>query len=60
MDEMFSDAVSGYAEHGSRVERAGQRPIGEHGMMESARRRAKLPAFPRRYLAHARLLQGQA
>jgi hypothetical protein len=36
MDEMFSDAVSGYAEHGPRIEGAGQGPIGKHLMSESA------------------------
>jgi hypothetical protein len=47
MDEVFSDAVSGYAEHGSRIEWAGQRPIGKHWMMESARRTGTLLAFQR-------------
>jgi hypothetical protein len=47
MDEMFSDAVSGYAEHGSRIERARQGPFGKHGMMESARRTGTLLAFQR-------------
>jgi hypothetical protein len=47
MDEMFSDAVSGYAERGPRIERTGQRPFGKHGMTESARRTGTLLVFPR-------------
>jgi hypothetical protein len=45
MHQMLSDAVSGYAEHGSRVEFAGQRAIGRHWMKEFARPQQGLLCF---------------